>query len=190
MKKLGSRKIETSRLILRSTEEADLRTVFNILLIPEVNKYYLTCKMGKTFEEDYHWQMKKLARAKNSDVFQWSIIKKEDNKCIGQISILEKADYPIEIRDIGWFIDPSDQKNGYAYEAARSIINYMFDEVGIKAIETSSAICNSSSFRLMEKLGFKKRSEQLHKQKYTFVEDFIDCYSYGITKEEYLKKSS
>lgn len=187
---LGSKTIETERLILRPTEESDLEVLFNILLIPEVNKYYLTCKIGKTFEEDYIWQMKKLEKAKNKDVFQWSIIKKEDNSCIGQISVQEKENNSTNIRDIGWFIDPNNQRKGYAFEAGNNVINYMFNEVDIKAIETSCAVCNPASFCLMEKLGFIKRGSKTHKQKYTFVEELVDCYSYGITKEEYLNKSN
>jgi RimJ/RimL family protein N-acetyltransferase len=64
----------------------------------------------------------------------------------------------------------------------------MFNKVNIKAIETSAAVCNPASFYLMEKLGFKKRSNETHKQKYTFVEELVDCYNYGITKEEYINK--
>ena len=188
MNMLGSKVIETERLILRPTEERDLRVLYDILIIPEVNKYYLTCKIGKTFEDDYIWQVKKLERAKNNDVFQWSIIKKDEDKCIGQISVQEKEDNPVNIRDIGWFIDPKEQRKGYAFEAAKNVIDYMFNEVGIDAIETSSAVCNPASYGLMDKLGFKKRGEETHKQKYTFIEELIDCYSYGITKEEYSNK--
>ena len=185
---IGSKIIETGRLILRPTEEQDLKVLFDILSMPEVNKYYLTSKIGKTFEEELPWQMKKLERAKNNDVFQWSIIKREDNNCIGQISVQEKENSPIDVRDIGWFITPKEQRKGYAFEAASNVINYMFNEVNIKAIETLSAVCNPASFYLMEKLGFKKRGSGTHKQKYTFVEELVDCYSYGITKEEYLNK--
>lgn len=183
MKMLGSKIIETERLILRPTEEKDLRILFDILLIPEVNRYYLTSKIGKTFEEDYFWQMKKLERAKNIDVFQWSIIKKEDNSCIGQISVQEKENSPLYIRDIGWFINPKEQRKGYAFEAAKNVIDYMFNDVEIEAIETSSAVCNEASYGLMEKLGFIRRGNAVHKQKYTFVEEPIDCYSYGIIRE-------
>jgi ribosomal-protein-alanine N-acetyltransferase len=161
MEMLGSKIIETNRLILRPTAESDLRILFNILLIPEVNRYYLACKIGKTFEEELPWQMKKLERANNKDIFQWSIIKKEDKKCIGQISVQEKENSPLDIRDIGWFIDPNEQRKGYAYEAASNVLDYMFNKVNIKAIETSAAVCNPASFYLMEKLGFKKRTLQV-----------------------------
>ncbi|MDD3341001.1 MAG: GNAT family protein [Bacilli bacterium] len=185
---IGSKIIETERLILRPTEKKDLKILFDILLIPEVNKYYLTTKIGKSFEEDHKWQLKKLQRAHNQDVFQWSIVKKEDNRCIGQISVQEKQDSPVEIRDIGWFIDLNEQRKGYAYEAASKIIDFMFNEVRIEAIETSSAICNPASFGFMEKLGFYKRGNMTHKQKYTFMKELVDCYSYGITEKEYCNK--
>lgn len=188
MKMLGSKTIETERLILRPTEERDLRVLFDILIIPEVNKYYLTSKMSRTFEEDFPWQMKKLEKANDKDVFQWSIIKKEDGKCIGQISVQEKNGYSIEVRDIGWFIDPQEQRKGYAYDAAKNVMAYMFNEVEIEAIETSSATCNPASYGLMEKLGFKRRSDKTTKHKYTFLEELIDCYPYGITKEEYFNE--
>lgn len=188
MNLLGSKVIETDRLILRPTEESDLKTLWQILCISEVNRYYLTSKLSYNWEDEKIWQYKKLDQANNNDVFRWSIIRKEDNKCIGQISVHEKEDSPVDIRGIGWFIDPKEQRKGYAYETASNIINYMFKEVGIRGIETSSAVCNPASFKLMEKLGFKRRSDETHKQKYTFVDELIDCYSYAITKEEFLKK--
>jgi len=186
---LGSRTIETERLILRATSESDLKTLWEILCIPDVNKYYLTSKLSYDWEDEEKWQYKKLSRANKPDVFQWSIIKKEDNKCIGQISVQEKEDSPIYDRDIGWFITPEEQGKGYAFESAINVMDYMFNEVGIDSIETGSAICNEASFGLMEKLGFNRRGNNTHKQKYTFVDELLDCYSYGITHEEYKSKN-
>ncbi len=79
MKFLGSKKIETERLILRATEESDLKTLWEILCIPEVNEYYLTSKLNSDWELELPWQMKKLECAKNNDVFCWSIFLKEGN---------------------------------------------------------------------------------------------------------------
>ncbi len=185
MKFLGSKIIETKRLTLRPTEKQDLKTLWEILCIPEVNKYYLTCKLNFDWEKELPWQIRKLQHAKDEDVFQWSIIKKEDKKCMGQISVQTGSTKDNTIRDIGWFIDPSEQRNGYAYEAASDIINYMFKEVEIKAIETGTAVENQASWKLMEKLGFSRRTDKTHITHYTFGGD-KECYSYGITKEEYL----
>ncbi len=182
---IGSKKLETERLILRATEETDLKTLWKILSIPEVNKYYLTCKLSDDWEKEKKWQYKKLEKANDLDVFQWSIILKEKNECIGQISIQENGE-DLSIRDIGWFINPIYQQKGFAFETASKVIEYMFEKVKINAIETSSAVCNPASFKLMEKLGFNKRSEETHMNSYTFGGD-VESVSYGLTAKEYNK---
>ncbi len=185
MKFLGSKKIETKRLILRPTEESDLKTLWTILCKKEINKYYLTSKFSFDWEKEKIWQYKKLEHANDLDVFQWSIIKKEDNKCIGQISVQEGNTDDKSRRDIGWFIDSDEQNKGYGFEAASNILEYMFNEIEIEAIETSAAISNIASYQLMRKLGFvfKEGYNQFHK--YTFVDELVECYSFYITKEIY-----
>lgn len=181
----GSKKIETDRLILRPTEETDLKILWQFLLDSDVNKYYLTSKINSDWDKELPFQMKKLAHANDLDVFQWSIIKKDTNECIGQISVQEKNEnVSKDIRDIGWFISPDEQRKGYAYESALAILNYMFNEVNIVKIDTSSAIENFASWKLMEKLGFKRKEER-KMVKYTFIDGLVENYSYELTKDTF-----
>lgn len=113
------------------------------------------------------WQMKKLERANDPKVFQWSIVLKDTNECIGQISVQENGE-DLTIRDIGWFITPSQQRKGYAFESASNVIDYMFNKVNIHSIETCCATCNPASFKLMEKLGFVKSDKPNSYVEYTF----------------------
>ena len=188
MEFIGSKTIETDRLILRATEKQDLKRLWEILCIPEVNRYYLIGKFNLEWEKELPWQMKKLKHAKDSDVFQWSVILKEENKCIGQVCA-QKNGEDESIRDVGWFIDPEFQRQKYAYEATSTMLDYMFNEVKINAIETSVAICNPASENLMKKLGFIKRTDKTHIVHYTFG-GVTPCYSYGLTKTEYKKHIS
>lgn len=180
MKYLGSKKIETSRLILRATAEPDLKVLWQILCIPEVNRYYLSSKLHFNWEEELPWQMQKLAHANDQNVFCWSIILKENSECIGQITVQRKENFPDDIRDIGWFINPLYQRHGYAYEAAQAIIEYMFTEVGIKKILTGAAIANQASWQLMKKLGFKRLVGQNFFTKYTFASSEDELYAYEL----------
>ena len=50
MNQLGSKTLETDRLILHKTEEQDLKELWNILLLEEVSKYYLTSKINEDWE--------------------------------------------------------------------------------------------------------------------------------------------
>ena len=186
MKQLGSKTLETSRLILRKTEEQDLKRLWEILWIESVSKYYLTTKINTDWEQEKKWQYKKLERAGNPDVYCWTIELKENHKVIGQISAQDLSDPKDGIRDVGWFLDPEYQKKGYALEAAREMLKYMFLEVGIDKIETSCATKNPNSFTLMERLGFK-RLEKTHFVHYTFIEEDVEVYEYECTKEDFLK---
>ena len=190
---IGSKVMETESLLLRPTQEEDLKTLWEILCIPDVNKYYLTTKMSLDWEEEKVWQYKKLERAHYPDTFQWSIILKENNECIGQISVHEASledgkIKDVSIRGIGWFINPKHQRKGLAAECASEILKYMFEEAGIHEIKTGAAIKNIASWKLMEKLGFQRRNHN-YQMKYTFLEEPEELYSYGMTREEYKKET-
>lgn len=189
MNLLGSKSIETNRLIIRATEERDLYRLYEILKIDDVNRYYLTSKFSLNWEDEKKWQYKKLEQANNNDVFQWSIEVKEDSKTIGQVCVFEKEDNNKEIRDVGWFLDPNYQKKGYAYEAVFEILKFMFFEVGITEIRTCAATCNPNSWKLMEKLGFKRLNTTSY-CKYTFLEEEVCCYDYYLDKDLFLKECS
>ena len=187
MNKLGSKTLETKRLLLHKTEEKDLKEIWNILCIDEVNKYYLTAKLNYDWEKEKKWQYKKLENAANPDVFVWTIELKDTNEIIGQISVQEREDEVESIRDIGWFIEPSHQRKGYAYEAAIEVLKYMFLEVEIDKIITSSAIVNKSSWGLMEKLGFEKLDKTIM-IKYTCIDEEIENQVYELDKNMFLKE--
>lgn len=192
MNYIGSRTIETTRLVLRKSEMDEQKRLWEILCIPEVNRYYLTCRFGFDWEQQRPFFESKVSNAGKSDVFQWSIIIKDTDVCIGQLSVQSRNSEDSlvtddAIRGIGWFIDPAYQGLGYATEAAEAILDYMFNEVGIDEIRTGAAVDNPASWRLMEKLGFVRRGDELHKTKYTYVDEPVDSYSYGLTKEEYMK---
>lgn len=186
MKLLWSKSLETERLLLHKTEEKDLKKLWEILCIGDVSKYYLTTKINYNWEDEKKWQYKKLAEATNPDIFKWTIELKDSNEVIGQIDVTEKSGFnDKEIRDIGWFIDPKYQKKWYAYEAALEILRYMFLEVGIKSIITSAAISNPSSWKLMEKLWFKRLGGTKF-NKYTLLEDEVEAYKYELAKEDFV----
>ena len=187
MNYLGSKTLETKRLILHKTEERDLKELWTILCIDEVNKYYLTAKLNYDWELEKKWQYKKLENASNKDIFTWTIEIKDTHEIIGQISVQPKENEEENIRDIGWFVEPTHQRKGYAYEAAVEVLKYMFLEVEISKIITSSAIINPSSWHLMEKLGFKKIDKTIM-IKYTFVEEEIENQVYELDKNCFLKE--
>lgn len=164
--------------------------------VPEVNKYFLT--VPQRFREKLlDWNLQKqyyeedMKHANDKDVFRWSIFLKETGECIGRLSCHERKieDDSIDdpsIRGVGWLIDPKYQGQGYATEAAKGMIDYMFLKCEIKEIITGAAIVNEPSWRIMEKLGFE-RLNRTRMVQYTFVDELVEDFEYVLTKQKYLE---
>lgn len=148
MNYLGSKKLETERLELRPQTFEEQKRLWEILMIPEVNQTFMTIpkKYGERMKSwiiQEPFYRERIEHANDADVFRWSIFLKGTSTCIGQIGLHEaKIEFEEEtdpnIRGLGWYIDPAFQGNGYAYEAAKVALDYMFNEVNISAIQTST----------------------------------------------------
>lgn len=199
MKYLGSATLETERLILKAQSMEEQYYLWKVLMIPEVNKYFLAVPQ-KFREKITNWDIQKkyyeedMKHANDKDVFKWSVFLKDTGECIGRLSCQERSTEDKEINDpsirgVGWLIDPKHQGNGYATEAARAMIDYMFTECDIKEIITGAAISNEASWRIMERLGFEKLN-YTRMVEYTFVDEPVEDYEYVLTKEKYLEFNS
>lgn len=215
MKNISIRNLETDRLLIKKSTMEEQFTLWNILKDENVNRYYFPTpdrifkkynlskdniedlkKARKIFMEqlnDWHRQkpfyenkIKTINEEDNSQKYTWSIFLKTGEP-IGQITVQPKDEYvdSPEIRDVGWFINPKYQGNGYATEAAREVLRFMFNEVEIAQIITSAAIINTSSWRIMEKLGF----ERIGEKQSTYFDDkdnILHNYCYICNKESFL----
>ena len=113
---------------------------------------------------------------------------KHNNECIGQISVIKGKTDNLANKGIGWFINPKHQGRGYATETAKLVLDYMFNSVNIDSISTRAAIENEASWKLMEKLGFKRIEGNNSFVKYTFLDTPVEAYSYRIDNSLYNKK--
>lgn len=198
MNLIGSKIIETERLILKPQTMQEQKKLWEILMIPEVNKVYLTTPAKfrdklKDWSKQEPFYEEKIKHANDNDVFEWSIFLKDTNECIGKIDYHEysKEDNEINdlsIRGVGWYIDPKYQGKGYGTEAARHTLKYMFEEVEITKIITGAAIDNPASWKIMDRLGYKKLPET-KLVTYTYLDDPVEIYTYEITREQYLNRT-
>ncbi|MER3465041.1 MAG: GNAT family N-acetyltransferase [Chitinophagaceae bacterium] len=81
----------------------------------------------------------------------WVVSTKEDNTSVGIISFL-KRDY-LEHFDIGFAFLPQQNGKGYAYEAAKAVLDYVL-QTHEKVLATTIPT-NTSSIKLLNKLGLR-----------------------------------
>lgn len=194
MKYLGSKTLETDRLVLKAQTMDEQKYLWSVLMKPDVNRYYLTvpkkfAEKLKDWDKQEEYYKNDMKHANDLDVFKWSIFIKETGQCIGRVSCHPANDEDNEINDpnirgVGWYIDPKYKGNRYGNEAAHIMMDYMFNECGIDEIRTGAAIQNRASWLIMEKFGFV-RLDKTKMVEYTYVDEPVEDYQYFITKEMY-----
>ncbi len=202
MNLIGSKTMETERLTLRSSKLGEQKRLWEILMIPEVNKWYLVgAKRHANNPNHWTWEIQekfynsKVDKSDNNDIFVWSVFLKPEytnsgyEEVIGQVSAQEKGE-DINICDVGWYMDPNYQGKGYATEAAKAMIDYMFKEVEINGISSGAVKYNIASCKLFEKLGFNKIGEIEKESPYTFYDGLLTFSKYVLTKEYYFNNEN
>lgn len=85
------------------------------------------------------------------EVFTFSIDAKEDGRFLGRIGIRKGEEDGVW--NIGFWIHPDSQGNGFMTEAAQAILRFGFEELGAVRIEACYALWNKASGRVLEKVG-------------------------------------
>ena len=195
MNRIDSKNLYTKRLDLRIPTMKEQHRLWEILIDDEVNQYYFPTPDGifvknnlskdniddlkkarKLFMERlsdwekqkpfYKKKIESIRLQEDDQKYTWSIFLKDTEPVIGQITCQPKDNEPENIRDVGWYIDPKYQGQGYASEAAEVVLDFMFNEVEITDIKTSAAEINLGSWKIMEKFGFESRTSFRRKYKH------------------------
>jgi [ribosomal protein S5]-alanine N-acetyltransferase len=106
----------------------------------------------------------------NINIAYWAVTIVESNTPIGLVTLIQR-DY-LQHPDIGFAFLPNFNGNGYAYEAAKSLLHCLVSKENIKIIEACTLPNNFSSIKLLEKLGLA------YKTQITNNGDFLSIYSY------------
>ena len=196
MKYLGSKTLETDRLILKAQTMDEQHYLWSVLMNPDVNRYYLTvpkkfAEKLKDWDKQEEYYKEDMKHANDPDVFKWSVFIKDTGECIGRVSCHKSSDEGYEtdnpsIRGVGWYIDPKYKGHGYGNEAAQAMMDYMFNECEISEIRTGAAIKNPASWMIMEKFEFV-RLDKTKMVEYTYVDEPVEDYQYYLTKEMYFE---
>jgi len=87
------------------------------------------------------------------------IIHKAENTLIGDIGFKGLPDATGTV-EMGYSIVPSHQRQGYASEAAKAMVNWAFAQSGVERVTAECLIGNISSIRVLEKIGMQRTERQ------------------------------
>ncbi|MCM8711787.1 GNAT family N-acetyltransferase [Clostridium sp. SYSU_GA19001] len=154
MKNLGTKTIETKRLILRKFTLSDAEDMYkNWASDDEVTKF-LTWPSHSDVEVSRKvidtW-IKGYSDDKN---YQWCIELKSTGEAIGSIGVVDYKEN-IKAVEIGYCIGRKYWNQGITSEALKALIEFFFEEVGVNRIESRHDPLNPNSGKVMLKCGLK-----------------------------------
>lgn len=174
--------IETERLIIRRFRAEDWQDLYEYLSDEKVTKY-------EPYEPYSLEACKKVACDRRDDEAFLAVCLKESRKVIGNIYFNKEH---FETYEIGYVFNSKYQRQGYATESARAVMDYGFKILKVRRVVAMCNPENEASWRLMERLNMRREGHLL--QNIWFKKDehnqpiWLDTYEYGILFSEWREK--
>ncbi len=165
----------TERLSIRKFRPEDYEDLAEILTDVEVTYF----EPYETFTKEAC--IKEAINFSQSEEFYAVVL---NDKVIGKIYFSNKGCGSYEI---GYTFNGDFQGKGYASEASKGMMEYAFNNMGVRRIFAEVNARNIKSIKLIEGLGMRREAE--HKEIYPRKEDnniYDDFYVYAVLKNELL----
>lgn len=181
MQHLGTKKIETSRLVLRPFVKEDAEAMYrNWASDPEVTKF-LSWPHYKSVDTAHAILADWTQQYSDSRFYQWAIELKDLGEPIGSISVVNFHDR-VEMAEIGFCIGKNWWGHGIMTEAMKAVMDFLFDEVGVQRIEAGHDPNNPASGAVQRKCGLKY--EGTFRRRIRSNQGITDVAWYAILKED------
>ena len=141
--------METVRLRLRPMGTGDAQTVFETYAQDEQVTRFLTWQPHRSIDETRRYMQACKIAWREGTAFPWALLRKSDDRLIGSIE-LRIDQHTVEI---GYVIARSFWGQGYASEAARSLVDWAYAHPAIYRVWASCDAENMASARVLEKAG-------------------------------------
>ena len=177
--------LETTRLILRYFKQTDLKPFVAYRNDKEVAKFQAwkfpypeedATQFIKGMADDLHFP---------GSWHQFALELKATGEMIGDVAMRESTDYHRQ-HHIGYTLARSHWGKGYATEAVTRLLDYLFFELSAHRIVADCDTDNISSFRLLERLGFRREAHFV--ESYWMGDYWGDEYYYGLLEREWKGK--
>jgi len=174
--------IKTERLILRPYRQEDAPELQR--LIGERDVVSTMMSIPHPYEDGMaeEWIDKQRESFDKGETINFAITHRREGFLIGGIGFHE-IDRQSERAEIGYWIGKPYWRNGYGTEAARAVLQYGFEVLGLNRIHAIHFGNNPVSGRILQKIGM--RHEGCHRQHFKKWGVFVDWELYGILRSEY-----
>lgn len=142
---------ETERLLLKPTSEEDVEFVFELFNSPNWLEYIGNRNVLSIESAREYINFKMLPQLERLGFGNYTVIRKSDHISMGICGLYDREG--LDGIDIGFAFLPEYGGNGYAFESANKLKQVAFTEFGITEVVAITTQDNTTSQKLLEKLG-------------------------------------
>ena len=173
--------LESDRLRLRPFTLQDEAEVFALACDPEVARF-VRFEAHRTPAETRQFLELVQQHYSRGDPFALAIVRRADERLIGSCGFVS-LDGERRSAEIGYWLGKPYWGQGYAAEAARALVRFAFEQMGLERVEAKCFPDNRAGQRVIEKLGMKfegtDRSE-------TIKGEYPELRVYGISRQDWI----
>jgi RimJ/RimL family protein N-acetyltransferase len=162
--------LETNRLILRHLEMDDLDALYRLYIDPQIRAHFPegTRTFAETREE-LEWFIH--GHPDRSELGLWATVERHTGAFLGRCGLLPWTIEGQPEVEVAYLIDKSRWGEGLATEAARGIVQYSRDELGLKRLICLIMPGNAASAAVAVKVGMTFERE--------YAAEFGSCHIYS-----------
>jgi len=179
-------KIETERLILSKLKAEDIPAIVQYAGNKKISDYTSHIPFPYEEKDAIFWLNQAQEGYRNGTHLTLGIHLKSSSAFIGGIGLTINQRY--NRAELGYWIAEAEWNKGFTSEAAKALIDYAFQEMGLHKITSSYMSMNPASGKVMEKCGMHKEGEQKDQILKNGV--YLDLILYGLTIDQYEKISA
>ena len=147
------KEFETERLYIKPTSIQDAELIYEIMNTPKFMKYVGDRKINSIKSAKKYIETNIIPQLQSLGYSNYSIITKKNKTKVGTCGLYDRDG--VDGIDIGFGLLPQYEGLGYAYEAANRLMKAAFEDFGLGGIKAITSKDNTSSQRLLEKLGLE-----------------------------------
>jgi RimJ/RimL family protein N-acetyltransferase len=145
--------LETERLMLRRLTLRDAAFIRGLLNEPSFLRYIGDRGVRNDEQARAYLRDGPLASYEKNGYGLWLVVRKEDGAPLGLCGLLRRD--ALDAPDVGFALKPAYWRQGYAREAARAVLDYGRNTLGLHRIVAIVQPVNEASARLVETLGLR-----------------------------------
>lgn len=178
--------LSTRRLRLRELRAGDWSTLHGFLSDPDVIRYTMFPQSTPEWASSFVQYAAGQRGNESRDSYVLAMEVQPEKRVIGLGGLLIKPD-PLQA-ELWYCLGKSSWGKGYATEAARALLRYGADDLGLHRIWAHVVPNNPASIQVLEKLGMRREG---HMREGLLIRgEWYDAYQYAILEREWLAARS